>query len=185
VGLEAILLEMPPSVAEVTNVDECTILNFVPLAFAPEALVTQPVICPIPWTVDGLLNATDALRAKGRCGGGEGVGDMAVETAVSIHAREAACGFIEGEVVISQLLSHVCNLTCTMNNLCACRPMADDFCTQRVIAFLAHSPVDTFQVCLVVGEEELLIVVKSGMREFVGAGVEVFGVDRTASSSRP
>ena len=47
-GLEAVFLKVPPSVTQVTNVEEGTILHRVSFALAPDALVAQLVARPIP-----------------------------------------------------------------------------------------------------------------------------------------
>ena len=63
--LEAILLEVPPSAAEVADVQQGAILDFVPRTLTPGALVTRLVACPAPWTVDNFLNVTDMSRGEG------------------------------------------------------------------------------------------------------------------------
>jgi len=111
VGLEAVLLQMSSGTAQAALVDQGAVFDFVALAPTPEAFVTQPVVRPIPWTVDGLLDATDMSRIEGGCGRGEGMGDMAAEAMVSVGAGEATCRLVEDEPVICELLTHVRNLS--------------------------------------------------------------------------
>jgi len=122
------------------------------------------------------------MRVEGGCGGGEGVGDMAVEVVIGVCAGQTAHRLIESEPLICKLFLHFRDLVCVADDLGAGGTIADDFCTEGVVTLLTHGPVDTFRMCLVVCEEELLAVVKGGAREFVGMSMQMFGMDRTASS---
>ena len=61
VRLEAVLLEVPLSTAQVTDMDECAILDLVSLVLAPKAFIAKFVIHPIPWTIDGFLDVGDMV----------------------------------------------------------------------------------------------------------------------------
>jgi len=87
VKLEAILLEMPLSMTQLAYVDQRTVLHLVPFALAPEALVTQLLVSPVPWTVDGSLNTADMPGVESGRGGGEVVGDVTAEAAIGVCAR--------------------------------------------------------------------------------------------------
>src|SRR5712691_4580799 len=97
VRLVAVLFEMPTAVAQLTDTEEGTGLDAMPLAHAPSALVAQPLVRPVPWTVDGLLDPSDVARIEGRCGGGEGVGDVAAEVSVGVCLSEVASGLPQTE----------------------------------------------------------------------------------------
>jgi len=59
VGLEAVFLEVPPTVAQLANANEGTRLDAMSLAHTPGALVTKPLVGPIPGAIDGLLDPSD------------------------------------------------------------------------------------------------------------------------------
>ena len=102
-GLEAVLLQVSPSVAQVADAQESTILHLVTLAFAPGALIAELVACPVPQAIDSLLDATDMPCRKSRCGRGEGVGDVAAKAAVCVGVGETTGGLEEGEAVVREL----------------------------------------------------------------------------------
>jgi len=185
VGLEAVLLQMSSGTAQAALVDQGAVFDFVALVPTPKAFVTQPVVRPIPWTVDGLLDATDMSRIEGGCGGGEGMGDMAAEAMVSIGVGEATCRLVEDELVVRELLTHVYDLSRLAYYLGASSAVADDFGMERVIAFLFHGPVDALGVGLGGGEEEFLPAVESWPGELIGPRVEVLGVDQATTSPSP
>src|SRR5260221_10822438 len=156
VRLVAIFLEVPTAVAQLTDTEEGAELNAMPFAHAPSALVAQPLVRPVPWTVDGLLDPSDVARVEGRCGGGEGVGDMAAEASVGVCPSEVASGLPQTEAIVSELFSEVGQLPSATSDLGARGPVADDFCPKGVVVFLLEGPVDPFGVGLSFGEEELL-----------------------------
>jgi len=90
VGLEAVLLEMPPSVTQLAHVNQRAILHLVPFALAPEALITQLLVGPIPWTVNGGLNMADVPGIESGHGRGEVVGDVTTEAAIGVCVHQAA-----------------------------------------------------------------------------------------------
>jgi len=59
VGLEAIFLQMSASTAQIADVDHGAIFHLVSRVLVPETLVTELIIHPIPWAVNGLLYASD------------------------------------------------------------------------------------------------------------------------------
>jgi len=173
VGLEAILLKVTLSVAEVTDVQESTILHLVTFTFAPGTLVTQLVARPVPQAVNGFLDVTDMSCGEGGCGQGEGVSDVAAKVAIGIGAGKTAGGLEEDETVVRKLFPQVSDLPCLPGDLCACSTMADDFHAQGNVAFLFHCPVHTHGVRLLFGEEELLPPVEGSTGKFIHAGMEV------------
>jgi len=90
VGLEAVLLKMPPSMTQLAHANQHAILHLVPFALAPEALVTQLLVGPVPWTVDGGLNMADVPGIESGRGGGEVMGDVTTEAAIGVCVRQAA-----------------------------------------------------------------------------------------------
>ncbi len=59
VGLEAVFLEVSSTVAQLANANEGTRLDAMSLAHTPGALVTKPLVGPIPGAIDGLLDPSD------------------------------------------------------------------------------------------------------------------------------
>jgi len=129
VRLETILLEMPPSAAQITDAQESAVLHFVSLALAPGTLVVEFIASPVPWAVDGFLDAANMPCGEGGRCRGEGVGDVAAEAAVSVRASEATGGLEEDEAVVRELFLHICDLVGMPGDLSVRSPMADDFCT--------------------------------------------------------
>jgi len=185
VGLETVLLEVAPGVAEVADAEKGTIFHLMPLSLAPGALVAHLVIRPVPWTVDGLLNAADMPRAEGGCAGGEGVGNVATEAAIGVCPHETMRGLIEGVAVIRQLLTEVRNLLHASYDLGAQGTMADDLSMKGVVAFLPHGPVHSVRVRLLVGEDVLLVTIQGCSGKLICAGVQVFCVDWAAMPKSP
>ena len=107
VRLEAVLLEMPATVAKLADPEEGARLDAMSFAHAPSALITQLLVRPVPRTVDGLLNASDMTGVKGGCGGGEGVSDVATEASVGVCPREATSGLPQLKAIVRELLSEV------------------------------------------------------------------------------
>ena len=64
VGLEAIFLEVPPTVAQLANANEGTRLDAMSLAHTPGALVAKPLVGPIPGAIDGLLDPSDVAAVQ-------------------------------------------------------------------------------------------------------------------------
>ena len=62
--------------AEVTDVDEGTVLYPMSLMLAPETFITELVACPVPWAVDSLLDVRNLARVQSGCGRCEGVGNV-------------------------------------------------------------------------------------------------------------
>src|SRR5712691_7604753 len=156
VWLVAIFFEMPAAVAQLTDTEEGAELNAMPLAHAPSALVAQPLVRPVPWTVDGLLDPNDVARIEGRCGRGEGVGDVAAEASVGVRSSEMASGLPQTKAIVCKLFPEVGQLPSVMSDLGACGPVADDFRPEGVVVFLLKGPVNSFGVRLSFGKEELL-----------------------------
>src|SRR5712691_12788291 len=148
VRLVAIFFEMPAAVAQLTDMEEGTELNAMPLAHAPSALVAQPLVRPVPWTVDGLLDPSDVARVEGRCGSGEGVGDVAAEASVGVRPSEMASGLPQTKAIVCKLFPEVGQLSSATSDLGACGPVADDLCLESVVVFLLEGPIDSFGVSL-------------------------------------
>ena len=156
---------MPPSAAQVTDVDEGTVLNLMSLVLTLEALVAKLVVRPIPRTVDSFLNARNVAHVKGGCGGCEGAGDVATEATIGICVGKVVCGLGESEPLICELFSQLSNLARTADDLGVGGTVVDDFHTKSVITFLTHCPIDALGVGLVVSEEEFLTAIEGGVRE--------------------
>ena len=90
----------------------------------------------------------------------------------------------EGKPLVCELLAHLGDLAGTADDLRACSTVTDDFGADGVVPFLLHRPVHTFQMRLVIREEEFLAAIQSRVRVFIGSGVEMFGVYWTVSPSR-
>src|SRR5260221_1416087 len=177
VRLVAIFFEMPAAVAQLTDTKEGAELNAMSLAHAPSALVAQPLVRPVPWTVDGLLDPSDVARIEGRCGRGEGVGDVAAEASVGVRPSEMASGLPQTKAIVCELFPEVGQLPSATSDLGACGPVADDFCPESVVVLLLKGPIDPFGVRLSFGEEELLSPIERWARDVVGTGMEAAGVD--------
>src|SRR5260221_10982425 len=107
-------------------------------AHAPSALITQLLVRPVPRTVDGLLNASDMTGAEGRCGGGEGVGDVAPKASVSIRPGEATSGLPQAKAIVCELLSEVGQLPSATSDLGACGPVSHYLGAKGVVVLLLH-----------------------------------------------
>src|SRR5712691_1427215 len=127
-----------------------------PLAHAPSALVAQPFVRPVPWTVDCLLDPNDVARIEGRRGGGEGVGDVAAKASVGVRPSEVASGLPQTKVIVRELLSEVGQLPSAMSDLGASGSVADYLRPEGVVVFLLEGPINPLRVGLSFGEEELL-----------------------------
>ena len=112
--------------------------------FAPEAFVTQLLVSPIPWTVDGGLNAANVPGIEGGRGGHEVVGDVTAKAAVGICACQVTSRLKEGEPLVCELFVHFCDLAGAANDSRPRGMMADDFCMDGVIPFLLYGPVHAF-----------------------------------------
>src|SRR5260221_707747 len=156
VRLVAVFFEMPTAVAQLTDTEEGAGLDAMPLAHAPSALVTQPFVRPVPWTVDGLLDPSDVARIEGRCGGGEGVGDVAAEASVGVRPSEMASGLPQTKAIVFELFPEVGQLPSATSDLGACSSVAADFRSECVVCFLLDGPINPLGVSLSFGEEELL-----------------------------
>src|SRR5260221_2225010 len=148
-----------------------------PLAQAPSALVAQPLVHPVPWTVDGLLDPSDVARIEGRCGRGERVGDVAAEASVGVRLSEMTSGLPQTKAIVCKLFPEVGQLPSATSDLGACGSVADNFRPESVVVFLLEGPINPFRVSLSFGEEELLSPVERWARDVVGAGMEAAGVD--------
>ena len=62
VQLVAILFKVASAAAELTDAEEGTRLNSMPLFLAPGALVFESLVGPIPRAVDSLFDAMDVSR---------------------------------------------------------------------------------------------------------------------------
>ena len=153
------------------------------LSLAPEALIAQFFVRPVPRTIDGGLDAANVPGVECGCGGREVMGDVAAKTVVGICTRQTASRLEESKSLVRELFVHFCDLTGAMDNPCLCCSMTDDLRADGVVPFLLHSPIHALRMCLVVREEEFLAAVQSGTRMFISAGVEVLGVYQTAPSS--
>jgi hypothetical protein len=65
VGLEAIVLEVTTTVAQLADPDEGVGLDAMSFTHAPGALVAQPLIGPVPWAVNGFLYPSDVAGVEG------------------------------------------------------------------------------------------------------------------------
>jgi len=119
---------MPPGAVQVTDVDEGTVLNFVPFALAPETFIAQLVVHPILWTVDSSLYAMDVTGCESGGGWGEGVCDMMVEAMVGIGMGKAACRLVEDKAFVHQLFSCICDTVGSTDNSGTCCTMVGNFC---------------------------------------------------------
>jgi hypothetical protein len=90
VGLEAVLLEVSATIAQLADPKEGTELDAMPLSHAPRALVAQSLIRPVPRAVDGLLDSADVAGIEGRSGGCERVGDVAAKASIGVCPCEVA-----------------------------------------------------------------------------------------------
>src|SRR5712691_2297388 len=142
VRLVAIFFEMPTAVAQMTDTEEGAGLNAMPLAHAPSALVAQPLIRPVPWTVDGLLDPSDVARVEGRRGGGERVGDVAAEAWIGVGLSEVASGLPQTKAIVCELLPQVGQLSSATSDLGTPSPVANHLGAEGVIVFLFQGPVD-------------------------------------------
>src|SRR5260221_7284381 len=156
VRLVAVLFEMPAAVAQLADTEEGAELDAMPFAHAPSAFVAQPLVRPVPWTVDGLLDPSDVARVEGGCGGGEGVGDVAAGASVGVRPSEMASGLPQTKAIVCELFPEVGQLPSATSDLGACGPVADDFCPESVVVFLLKGPINPFGVRLSFGEEEFL-----------------------------
>ena len=109
---------------------------------------------------------------------------MAAEVTIRICTGKAACGLGENKSLICKLFSHFHDLVRAANDFGTSSAIADDLRTKGVVALLTHSPVHTFRMHLVVCEEEFLVAVEGGTREFIGLSVEMFGMDQAALPTR-
>ncbi len=174
-GLEAIFLEVTTIVAQLADTNEGAGLDTMSFAHMPGTLVTQPLICPIPWAVDSFLDPSDLMRIERQGSGSEGMRDVVTETSVGVCPCEATSGLGEGEPL-------VCKLTSTMSDLSVHSSVADYFSMEHIIVFLLHSPVNTFQMSLMVGEEELLPSIEGRTRDVVRTGMKGTGIDGARSA---
>jgi len=105
VRLEAAFLEVTSHAAQLADADQRAVLDLVPLTFAPKADIAQLLVRVVPRAVDRGFDTADLPRVHGRRCGGEGVGDVATEAAVTVSTGEAASGFCEHDPIVRQLLT--------------------------------------------------------------------------------
>jgi len=86
VGLETVLLKVSLGVAQLAYANQCAVFHLVAFVLAPETLVAQLLVGPIPWTVNSGLDATDVARVEGQRGGGEVMRDVAAKAAIGVCA---------------------------------------------------------------------------------------------------
>ena len=103
--LVASFLEMTSRAAQLADANQGAILDFVPFALVPQALVTQLLVRIIPWAVNRGLDTANLPHVHGGRSGGEGIGDVVAEASIPVGAGDAACGLGELESLVRELFA--------------------------------------------------------------------------------
>jgi len=59
---------MPLGLTEVVDMDEGAVFHLMPFMFAPQTLVAEFLVCPVPWTINSLLDVANLIAIEGGSG---------------------------------------------------------------------------------------------------------------------